>query len=58
MNNLCIHNVKDVFVTQKDFSDFRTFNLIVKDKNDKYFHIELFTGLKNELDLTVEKVPC
>ena len=53
MNNLCIHNVKDVFVKQKDFSDFRTFTLIVRDEDNKPFQIELFTGLKTELDFPV-----
>lgn len=52
MNTLSIHHIKDVYVSQKDFSNFRTFTFIVRDKDNKCFQIDLFTGLKTELDFT------
>jgi hypothetical protein len=58
MNNLCLHNIEDASVTQKDFGSFRTFTLYFKQKNSKGFQVEIFTDLDTELDLTVEKVPC
>tara|TARA_Y100001938_G_C8080900_1_gene429002 strand:+ start:1850 stop:2062 length:213 start_codon:yes stop_codon:yes gene_type:complete len=53
MDNLCLHHVEEVFVSQKDFSDFRTFNFVFKQKDGKRFQVETFTTLKTELDLTV-----
>lgn len=52
MNNLCLHHIKDVYVKQKDYNDFRTFTLILRDKSNKHFQIELFTDLKTDLDFT------